>query len=146
MHYYSSSRSSCSRIKVQSHFSWSLTREGSVSVLNVILWKSSKMSMWSFRHNVSAMCICYEIQKLRLMDCSYLRLRKRQLWNNQRLRWFVQLYLKKRLGLGTQQESPDRYSYGRANSHKSCMDQEDRWVIKFRWGLNLFDLIKLWTP
>ena len=45
-----------------------------------------------------------------------------------------------------QQGSPDRYSYGGANSHRSCVDQEDHWVIKFNLGLNLFDLIKMWTP
>ena len=55
----------------------------------------------------------------------------------------VQLYPEERLGLGTHQGSPDRYSYGGANSHRSCVDQGDRWVIKFRLGLNLFDLIKM---
>jgi len=55
----------------------------------------------------------------------------------------VQLYPKKRLGLGVQQESPDRYSYGGENFHKYCVDQEDCWVIKFCLGLNLIDLIKL---
>jgi len=53
---------------------------------------------------------------------------------------------KRRLGLGgvgVQQETPDCYSYGGENSHKSCVNQGDRWVIKFRLGLNLFDLIKL---
>ena len=40
----------------------------------------------------------------------------------------VQLYPEERLGLSVQQVSPDRYSY--ANSHKSCMDQGDHWVIK----------------
>jgi len=30
-------------------------------------------------------------------------------------------------------------------SHKSCVNQGDNWVIKFRLDLNLFDLIKLWT-
>ena len=54
----------------------------------------------------------------------------------------VQLYPKERLGIGPQQDSPDRYSYGGTNSHKSCVDQEDRWVIKFRLGLNLY-LIKM---
>jgi len=61
----------------------------------------------------------------------------------------IQSYLEGRLrlsGAGAQQESPDRYSYSGANFHKSWVDQEDRWVIKFRSGLNLFDLIKLWTP
>ena len=47
------------------------------------------------------------------------------------------------LGLGTQEESLDHYSYGRANSRKSCVDQGDHWMIKFKLGLNLFDLIKL---
>jgi len=46
-------------------------------------------------------------------------------------------------GAGAQQESPDRYSYGGANSLKSCVDQGHRWVIKFKPGLNLFYLIKL---
>jgi len=55
----------------------------------------------------------------------------------------VQLYAEERLGLGTQQGSSDRYSYGGANSHRSCIDQGDHWVIKFRLGLNLFDLIKM---
>jgi len=58
----------------------------------------------------------------------------------------VQFYLEGRLRLDNidaKQESPDRYSYDRANSHKSCVDQRDRWVIKFRSGLNLFYLIKL---
>ena len=57
----------------------------------------------------------------------------------------VQLYLypKERLGLGVQQGSPDRYSYGGANSHIFYVDQGDRWVIKFRLDLILFDLIKL---
>jgi len=55
----------------------------------------------------------------------------------------VQFYPDGRLGLGSVSASPDRYSYSGANSHKSCMDQGDRWVIKFRLGLNLFDLIKL---
>jgi len=60
----------------------------------------------------------------------------------------VQFCSEGRLGLGgtgTQQGSPNRYSNGRANSHKSCIDQGDRWMIKFRSGLNLFDLIKLRT-
>ena len=39
----------------------------------------------------------------------------------------VQLYPEERLGLGTQQDSPDRYSYGGANSHRSCADQGDHW-------------------
>ena len=34
-----------------------------------------------------------------------------------------QLYHEGRLGLGTQQGSPDHYSYGGANSHRSCVDQ-----------------------
>jgi len=55
----------------------------------------------------------------------------------------VQLYPKERLGLGVQQDSPDRYFYGGANSHNFFVDQGDRWIIKFRLGLNLFDLIKL---
>jgi len=55
----------------------------------------------------------------------------------------VQLCPKGRLRLGAQQGSPDRCSYGGANSYRSCVDQEDRWVIKFWLGLNLFDLIKL---
>jgi len=55
----------------------------------------------------------------------------------------VQLYPEERLGLDMQQDSPDRYPYGGANSHKSCVDQGDRWVIKFRLDLNLFDLMKL---
>jgi len=38
---------------------------------------------------------------------------------------YVQLYLEGRLGLGAQQGSPDRYSYGGANSHKTCVDQGD---------------------
>ena len=38
---------------------------------------------------------------------------------------------------------PDRYSYGGANSYWSCVDQGDYCEIKFRLGLNLFDLIKL---
>ena len=58
----------------------------------------------------------------------------------------VQFYPQGKLGLGggsAQQGSPDHYSYGGANSHKSCMNQRDRRVIKFRSGLNLFDPIKL---
>ena len=58
----------------------------------------------------------------------------------------IQFYLERRLGLGdadTQQDSPDRYSIGGANSHKSCVDKRDSWVIKFKSDLNLFDLIKL---
>jgi len=55
----------------------------------------------------------------------------------------IQLYSEERLRLSAQQGSPDRYSYNRANSHRSSIDQGDRWVIKFRLGLNLFDLIKL---
>ena len=54
----------------------------------------------------------------------------------------VQLYPEERLGLGVQHGTPDRYFYCEANSHKSCVDQENRWVIKFRLDLNLFDLIK----
>jgi len=56
----------------------------------------------------------------------------------------VQFYPEGRLGLSgvdAQQESPDCYSYGGTNSHKSCVDQGNRWVI--RSSLNLFDLIKL---
>jgi len=53
----------------------------------------------------------------------------------------VQLYPEGRLRLSAQQDSPDRYSYGGANFHKSCTDQGDHWVIKFRLGMNLFDLI-----
>jgi len=55
----------------------------------------------------------------------------------------VQFYPESRLGLGAQPDRSDRYSYGGANSHKSCVDQGDRWEIKFGLGLNLFDLIKL---
>ena len=57
----------------------------------------------------------------------------------------VQLYPEGRLEIGSAggYEGADRYSYGEANSHKSCVDREDRWVIKFRLSLNLFDLIKL---
>jgi len=55
----------------------------------------------------------------------------------------VQLYPERRLGLGAQQDSPNRYSYGKANSHRSCVDQRDCWVIKFKLSLNLSDLIKL---
>jgi len=55
----------------------------------------------------------------------------------------VQLYPEGGLGLGAQQGSLDRYSYGGANSHRSYVDQGDHWVIKFRLGLNLFDLIKM---
>jgi len=58
----------------------------------------------------------------------------------------VQFYLEERLGLDVQWVSPDRYSYGGANSYRSCIDQGDRWAIEFRLGLTLFDLIKLWTP
>ena len=58
----------------------------------------------------------------------------------------VQFYPEGRLGLssaGPQQESLGRYSYGGANSYKSCVNQGACWVIKFRLDLNLFDLIKL---
>ena len=55
----------------------------------------------------------------------------------------VQLYPERRLGQGAQQGSPDRYSYGGAHSHRSCVDQGDHWVIKFKLGMNLFDLIKM---
>jgi len=55
----------------------------------------------------------------------------------------VQLHPKERQGLGAQHGSPDRYSYGGVNSHKFFVDEGDRWVIKYRLGLNLFDLIKL---
>ena len=53
----------------------------------------------------------------------------------------VQLYPEGRLGLGAQQGSPDRCSYGGTNSHRSCVNQGDRWVIKFRLGLSLFDQV-----
>jgi len=94
------------------------------------------------------MCIYCETRKLQLVGYSYPQLRKRWLWNNQRLFRMissldVQLYLEERLGLDLQQDSLDRYSYGEANSLESCVDQGDHWVIKFRLGLNLFDLIKL---
>ena len=56
---------------------------------------------------------------------------------------YVQLYPKGRLGLDTQQGSLDRYSYGGTNSHRFCVGQGDHWVIKFRFGLNLFELIKM---
>jgi len=39
----------------------------------------------------------------------------------------VQLYLEERLRVGVQEDSPDRYSYDGANSHRSCVDQGDRW-------------------
>ena len=42
----------------------------------------------------------------------------------------VQLCPKERLGLGAQQGSPDCYSYNRANSHRSSIDQGDRWVVQ----------------
>ena len=35
----------------------------------------------------------------------------------------VQLYSERRLRLGAQHGSPDRYSYGGANSHRSCVDK-----------------------
>jgi len=38
----------------------------------------------------------------------------------------VQLYPEERLRLGTQQGSPDRYSYGGVKYHKSYVDQGDR--------------------
>ena len=38
----------------------------------------------------------------------------------------VQLYPEESLGLGAQQGSLDRYSYGGVNSQKSCVDQGDR--------------------
>ena len=50
----------------------------------------------------------------------------------------VQLYSEERLRLSAQRGSLDRYFYGAVNSHKSCVDQGDHWVI-----LKLFDLIKL---
>ena len=40
-------------------------------------------------------------------------------------------------------DSPARCSDVRAMSHGSRLDKGDRWVIKFRLGLNLFDLTKL---
>jgi len=46
----------------------------------------------------------------------------------------VQFNPERRLRLGdvnAQQESPDCYSYGGVNSHKSRVDQGDRSVIKF---------------
>ena len=54
----------------------------------------------------------------------------------------VQLYCKERLRLGTQQGSPNRYSYGGTYSHKFCVNQGDHRVIKFKLGLN-FDLINM---
>jgi len=48
--------------------------------------------------------------------------------------------------LGPTQGNPDRYSYSGENYHKSYINQGDRWVIKFRLGLNLFDLINWLTP
>jgi len=54
----------------------------------------------------------------------------------------VQLSPEERLGLGAQQESP-YHSYLGANFHKSCVDEGNRWVIKFKLELNLFDIIKL---
>ena len=45
--------------------------------------KVSKDAHVKFRPNVSAMCICCEIRKLQFVDCSYPRLLKRRLWNNQ---------------------------------------------------------------
>ena len=65
-----------------------LYREGFRFSRKVILWKFPKRPMWCFKPNVSATCICCKIQKLQLVDCSYSRLRKRRLWNNQRLWWF----------------------------------------------------------
>ena len=35
---------------------------------------------------------------------------------------YVEFYLKCRLRLGVQHDSLDRYFYGKANFHKSCMD------------------------
>jgi len=58
----------------------------------------------------------------------------------------VQIYSKGRLGLdgaNIKQENPDHYSCVGTNSYKSCVDQGDYSVIKFKLGLNLFDLIKL---
>ena len=46
----------------------------------------------------------------------------------------VQLYPEGRLGLDGQQDSLNRYSYGGANSHRSYVDQGDRWVIKSGWA------------
>jgi len=95
---------------------------------------------------VSAMYKCCEIQKLQLVDCSYPRIQATVVEQSETTMVSssdVQLYPEERLGLGVQQETPDRYSYSRAHSHKSCIDQGDRWVIKFKLGLNLLDLIKL---
>ena len=106
--------------------------------------------MWCFKPNMSAMCICCEIRRLQLVNCSHPRLQRRWLWNNHRdydgFELGCSIVPQRGLRLGAQQGSLDRYSYGEANSHKSCVDQGDHWVIKFRLGLNLFDLIKLWTP
>jgi len=58
----------------------------------------------------------------------------------------VEFYPEGRLGLGgadAQQENPYYNSYSGANSHKSYVSQGDRWVTKFKSGLNLFDLIRL---
>jgi len=119
--------------------------------LKVILWKFSKMPKWSFRLRVSAIFICCKIQRLQLADCSYSRFKiegfgiirdyysfkfrcsvlpRRQIWT--------------RLHRHTIRKSRSLLLCG-ANSHKSYMDQGDYWVIKFRSGMNLFDLIKLWT-
>ena len=80
-----------------------------------------------------------------MVNCSYSRLQDQRLWNNRSLgRFRARMFsCTQRVGLSRQQDSSDRNSYGGANSHKSWVDQGDRWVIKFRLGLNLFDLIKL---
>jgi len=104
------------------------------------------MPIWSFRLNVSTIFTCREIQRVQLVDCSY------QIGGEQSetmMAWSsdVQFYSEGRLGLGgaVAQGSPDHDSCVGANSHKSCVDQRDYWVIKFRSSLNLFDLTKLWT-
>ena len=50
----------------------------------------------------------------------------------------VQLYPEERLGLGAQQDSLDHYSDSGASSHKFCVDQGGRWVIKFIYLHDVF--------
>ena len=105
-------------------------KKGSISVLKVILWKFSKMPKWSFRLNVLAIFICYEIRRLQLVHCNYPRFKIGGCgtigdYDGFELRCLV--LPRRHMGLGgpdTKQENQDHYSCIRANSHKFCVDQK----------------------
>ena len=150
MHHYSSKRSLCSRIQIQLISLGTLHGEGfnfSSEGDLIKVFKDAHVKFQAERIDNIYMLRNLEVivSGLRLSSASRLEVVE-QSETTIVSRSDVRFYPEGRLGLGSaiaKQESPDRYSYGGAKSHKFYVNQGDRWVIKLRSDLNLFDLIKL---